>query len=223
MPYGALRAGLRRPSYSSYLRTLSPAPPMEWLEPLLPLLIFAIYFLIQLGKRRGADRRPAPQPSEPASEAAPRVATTRAPTPFEELIRQIQQAAEETQRARQPAPPPPPEPPRPARTLAPRRPPPARPASPEFHAVGGFEHERHGFDPASPFSEEAFQHLARGADVTTHAPGHLDHDPHGLRSPTDSERRAHPLVARLRNSRTAREAFALRAVLGAPRARRRRP
>jgi hypothetical protein len=91
--------------------------------------------------------------------------------------------------------------------------------------VGAFEHERHGFDPSSPFSEEGFEHLSLGGDVTEHAPGHLLHDPHGLHPNAEPPKQPHPLVARLRQPGSARDALALREILDAPRARRpfRRP
>jgi hypothetical protein len=188
---------------------------MDWFESLLPLLIFAIYFLSQLRRARQRAQRAASE--TPAASASPAPPAT--PSPFEELIRQIQEAARESQQPRPAAPaavPPPAPPP------APRLP--ARPlpvAGDEFRDVGAFEHDRHGFGPASPFSEERFEHLARGADVTAHAPGHLDYSPHGTLRPSDPQRQPHPLAARLKRPGTARDAFVLHEVLRTPRARRR--
>jgi hypothetical protein len=223
---------------------------MDWLENLLPFILLFIYFLSRLGRQRNEQARPG-TPDRPAAPSPPQAAPPRAPTPFEELIRQIQLAAEEAKQAQAPpasapssrgasppsgqaaptrrgartqafAPPPgefaPPAP----RALVPVPAPPSRPGTPEFHEPGGFEHDRHGFTLESPFSEEAFEELARGADVSEHAPGHLDYDPHRLARPLETPTRPHPLIARLRRPGAARDAFALREILDAPRSRRRR-
>ena len=82
---------------------------MDWLESLLPFILLFIFFLSRLGRVRGQQRRAA-APGEPLTSAAPQ----RKPTPFEELMRQVQQAAEEARQqqaaAGQPAAPPPPPP-----------------------------------------------------------------------------------------------------------------
>lgn len=179
---------------------------MDWIENLLPFVLLFIYFLSRLGKNRQRQGRAA-APSAPRTEPEAQAA----PTSFEELIRQIQKAAEETRTAQKPTP------------AAPR---PSRPAPPpigsDFRLVGGFEHEEHGFGPENPFSDENFERLPRGLDVTEHAPGHLSYDPHGIpRTPaTPAPKRRHPLAERLRTPGSAREAFALREILDAPRSRR---
>ena len=195
---------------------------MDWLEPFLPFVLLALYFLSWIRKQgRQAQHTEGPSPSVPEA--------PRASTPFEELIRQIQHASEEAKRA---------EAARRAEATRPTSPlaqapgavrsSPApsslrlAPSEPEFHALGAFDHEEHGFGPSSPFSEEAFEHLARGTDVTEHAPGHLLDDAHGLFGaeglPTPAR---HPLVERLRHPDAVRDAFALREILDTPRARRR--
>ena len=198
---------------------------MAWLDTLLPLILLALYFLTQL-RRGDKGKRRTPTPSDPLTTRdveGESDQSASAPTPFELLVRQIQEAAQEAQRAQAPPPPDPAPPPPPARrTLRP----PASVEPREFESLGGFEHERHGFGLDNPFSEEAFERLPRGADVTEHAPGHLDHDPHAprgrRRSPRRPARKGHPLAARLRETGDARDAFALREILDAPLARRRR-
>jgi hypothetical protein len=230
----AAGTGGRRPGYEAvrtvqciFNRPTQTAPAaMEWLEPFIPLIILALYFLSWLRRQSARPQRP---PSAPAPEGP------RAETPFEQLIRQVQQAAEEAKRAeaaertatRAPSEPAPP----PARRTLPKPAPRRLPAAePEFREVGAFEHEAHGFGPSNPFSEEAFEHLPRGADVTEHLPGHLLGGPHGALSSertasstrTAEPTRQHPLVERLRAPDSARDAFALREILDAPLARRRR-
>ena len=194
---------------------------MEWLESLLPLVIFAIYFLSRLRKAaRQPQRQPAPQDPhlvtqtpearEEAADGAPSPPPTERPaTPFEALVQQIQEAAREAARD----------------TMGEPRP---EPPEPEFQPVGAFEHEAHGFGPDNPFSEEAFEQMPRGADIAEHATGHLDYDPHDalpdVTPHTEPTPRAapHPLVARLRRPSTAREAVVLREILDRPRVLRRR-
>lgn len=180
---------------------------MELLESFLPLVIFLLYLLSQVRKaRRNAQTQP--PPIEPADRAEDRAAPRR--TPFEELVRQIQEAAEAEREAATPSP-------RPAPGASPIRP------DPEFRAVGSFEHEQHGFGLENAFSEEAFEQLPRGLDITEHPPGHLDAGPHALRPPTTVKppKEAHPLLATLRHPDSARQAFVLKEIFDAPRSRRR--
>ena len=187
---------------------------MEWLESLLPILIFIVYFLSQFRKRR-----PKTPPPAPNGEFAPAPAAQK-PTPFQELLRQIQEAAEASQRES-----PQPEPvPSPAPSAIPSPSAPSEP-TPDFHPVGGFEHDAHGFGPANPFSEEAFERQPPGAPPPAHAPGHLDYSPHTpLRQPT---RRApastSSIVERLRRPGGLRDALILQAILDRPQPRPSRP
>jgi hypothetical protein len=185
---------------------------VDWIESLLPLLIFAIYLLSQLRSRR--------KPSAPAPEDAVEPAPSRPPTSFEELIRQIQQAAEAKQA--EPARPIP----EPIAVPTPAPVPPARieRVDTEFRPLGGFPHEQHGFDESNPFSEEAFERLPQDPPPPAHAPGHLDYDPHGLRQPpTPVPPPAHAsIIERLRQPGGAQDALVIQAILERPRQRSRR-
>ena len=183
---------------------------MEWLESLLPILIFIVYFLSQFRKRR----RKTPPPV-PNGELAP-ASAERKPTPFQELLRQIQEAAEASQRE---TPQPDPEP---SITLSPS-PAPSLPKS--FQSVGGFDHEAHGFGPESPFSEEAFERQPQGAPSPLHATGHLDYSPHApLRQPSRKPPAStSSIVERLRRPGGLRDALILQAILDRPHQRASRP
>ena len=164
---------------------------MDALADFLPLLFVLVYFL--LGARRRKAHREKQQ--QILDSADPTIATQNAAkqkrsTPFQEFIRQMEEAMQEASGEPVRAAPeaetvsaPPAVPVPEARAL-----PPERPSA--FHAMGSFErelsfeqakrppHEIHSFGPDSPFSEEAFEHLARGLDITEHAPGHLAASPH---------------------------------------------
>ena len=157
---------------------------MPDLIDLLPFLFAAGYVLLRALAGAGKKKQAPPPTALDGSD--------RPLTPFEQLMKQIEEAVEE-QQAEQGAVQLPREtptvrlPPRP--TVAPE-------PEPEFHEVGGFDseigfesegafesaarspHEDHGFGLSSPFSEEAFEQLPRGLDITEHAPGHLDVSPH---------------------------------------------
>jgi Na+-transporting methylmalonyl-CoA/oxaloacetate decarboxylase gamma subunit len=189
---------------------------MEGLESLLPILIFLVYFLSQFRKRRLKTPQPIPN-----GEVAP-APVERKPTPFQELLRQIQEAAEASQRETSR-----PEP-APATTLSPSPtpPPPVLSASaPEFHSVGGFEHDEHGFGSVSPFSEEAFERQPLGAPPPTHASGHLDYSPHAPLRQSTPRRSASTasIVEQLRRSGGLRDALILQAILDRPQRRSSRP
>ena len=207
---------------------------MEWLETLFPLLLLLIYFLAR-ARKRGAKRRAAaaeaPTIQTPASET-PGVQQPKRPTPFQEILRQIQEAAEQAQaekaRAEQQeqasgAPntvvaTPPPEvvlPPAPSLDTL------------DFHKQGGFEHDEHGFGRANPFSEERFEIQPASPPPPAHAPGHLDYDPHEslgrTSAPSIQGRKPHPLVKSLQNSSGLKEALILKEILDPPRSLRRAP
>lgn len=189
---------------------------MEWLESLLPLLLLLIYFMAQV-RKRGA--KPPPVAGE-AHEVEP----PRKRTPFEEIIRQIQEAAADAQADRQGvvpetttvfagAPPP-------------SMPPPARSAdTSEFHGLGGFDHETHGFGAVNPFSEESFEMQAPSPPPPAHERGHLDYSPHStlgdVAEVSGRGRKRHPLVARLRTADGLRNAFIMKEILDRPVSRRR--
>lgn len=189
---------------------------MDWIESLLPFLIFLFYLWSQVRKAR-RKAQPAPTASVERAEAPPPPRAPPRRTPFELLIEQIQAAAEAEREADAP-------------TFPSPRPQPAPTASPlpgaasEFELTGAFEHDRHGFGPENPFSEEAFERLPLGLDITEHPAGHLDAGPHVLRSDQASTG-PHPLVTMLRNPGAARRAVALKEILDGPRSKRpyRRP
>lgn len=147
---------------------------MEALADFLPLVFLVVYFL--LGRKRKQIQQRQKQPTSPET-------GTRPPTPFEEFVRQMEDAMREASGtpATESA-----EPERVQATLQPPRPPALpkkkRPApTPEFHDMGSFvaestfessrtpPHEIHGFGLDEPFSEERFERLARGQDETRHA------------------------------------------------------
>lgn len=117
-------------------------------------LILLLILLAPLLRRLfGKDQKKAPRPKrEPADE---RIASSRAAAddPLAEALRQIREAMAE------------PEPESASSTASPRpfpdrprplAPPPAR--EPEFHGLGAFEHDEHGFGQSNPISEEVFEH-----------------------------------------------------------------
>ena len=212
---------------------------MEWLESLFPLLLLLIYFLVQV-RKRSAKRRAAAAETPAAEIQAPETQTAETPgvqqpkrlTPFQEIIRQIQEAAEQAQTekvlAGQQTPGP-----AIADTVAEIEevvlPPPPAPSleKPDFHDQGRFEHDEHGFGAANPFSEERFEIQPASPPPPAHAPGHLDYDPHealgGISAPSIPGRKPHPLVKRLQSSSGLKEAVILKEILDRPVSRRRAP
>lgn len=97
----------------------------------------------------------------------------------------------------------------------------------EFHEVGEFEHDAHGFGRENPLSEEVFERrpafvTTGGTDpIGTHAPDTVD-----LSTPLEVEKRTlkrgPSLASILRDPQRAREAFILHEVFDRPGGRRRR-
>ena len=91
---------------------------------------------------------------------------------------------------------------------------------PEFHALGGFDresgfesalrtpHQEHGFGLDQPFSEERFERLARGRDITEHA-----HEP---LAPKDTPRKRSRWAETLQHPDTAQDAFVLAQIFDGP-------
>lgn len=154
---------------------------MDALVDFLPLLFLAVYYLLGR-KRKQLQRKRQTAPTAESGEP-------KGPTPFEEFVRQMEEAMreasgeprEEDQRQPEPTPatsaPPSPMPVptrRPLPTLGGRR-------EPEFREMGSFEseatferhrrpaHEAHGYGIDQPFSEERFERMPRGLDETAHA------------------------------------------------------
>ncbi len=187
---------------------------MEWLESLLPLVFLLIYYLA--GAKRRREKRAAQ--AQPVAEGQP---PKKQPTPFEQIIQQIQDAAEQAQNERQPAQPEPPT------AFVDTAPAPLLPsatletATSDFHAVGGFEHDQHGFGTANPFSEESFEQAPPSPAPPPHKPGHLDYDPHagsGTRTLTQIKRRRgpHSAVRRLRQKGGLKEALIMKEIFDRP-------
>ncbi|OZC02730.1 hypothetical protein [Rubricoccus marinus] len=99
----------------------------------------------------------------------------------------------------------------------------------EFHAQGSFgaerdfssaaqtPHEVHGYGLDSPFSEERFERLPRGRDVTEHPPGHLDAGAHGRARPLPRRLSvAGQWRERLRDPKEAQDALVLSEIFGGP-------
>lgn len=159
------------------------------MEDLLPLLLGAAYLVMRAiaASRKKKRQQARPQPVDPQT------GQPAGPTPFEQLLQQIEDAMEEQAEPRRiepepvretdpvPASPVPFEP----VPAAPIETDPARPGS--FDSTDGFAleaqfeqarvapSEARAFTPGNPFSEEAFERLERGLDITEHADGHLDH------------------------------------------------
>lgn len=202
---------------------------MEWLESLFPLLLLLIYLLAQVRKRGAARKAAAETPTvETPTSETPGVQASRKPTPFQEIIRQIQEAAEQAQ-AEQQAPTP-----ATANTVA-EPPEVVRPPQPsalslersDFHEQGGFKHDEHGFGQANPFSEENFENQPASPPPPAHAPGHLDYDPHespwGISAPSITGRKPNPVIKRLQSSSGLKKALILKEILDPPVSRRHAP
>lgn len=195
------------------MKLIRPAP----VEDLLPLLAFAAYWIFRA--MRGSNKKK--RGAQPASSAP---TGQKAPTPFEQLMAQLEQALEEPgdadaadladpverQAERPPAP------------RAAPRPPRAVPAGfdDQGDAIGdyeGFDHEEHGFGQENPYSEEVFEQRPRFAPrPTVEAPAY---DPHGLserRSNAAPRGRAVSWSERLHDPAAAREALVLKTIFEGP-------
>ena len=210
---------------------------MDRLESLLPLLLLLIYFLAQL-RKRSAKRQAAAVETPVAETQAAEIQAAETPdvqqpkrlTPFQEIIRQIQEAAEQAQAekvlAGQQTPGP-----AAADTVAeiqevvlPPQPSALSLERSDFHEQGGFEHDEHGFGAANPFSEERFEKQPASPPPPAHAPGHLDYDPHesqgGTSAPSITGRKPNPVIKRLQRSSGLKEALILKEILDPPVSRR---
>ena len=192
---------------------------MDAIIELLPLLAVAAYYLLR-GRQRAKAKR-VPEPMQKASGRAGR-GGERGPTPFQSFMQQMEEALAEA--AGEPATPPVSER-EPIEVEVERTPmpsplpaPPLRPAAPtpEFRAVAGsfsstnpVDHERHGFGPESPLSEERFE---RGGAPASDA-ARRRYDPHDLR-PAPTARKRPDWHARLRDPQAARDAFVLQTLFG---------
>lgn len=196
---------------------------MDGIE-LLYLLFVGLYFLFGVFRKQNERKRKAAQAS---GEIAPGKA--RAPTPFQEFMEQMEEAIREANGE----PPATPErevvievPETPEAIPSPMPVPTSRPVvaagsrEPEFHAIGGFEresgfegarrspHEEHGFGLDQPFSEERFEQLARGRDITEHA--------HAPLAPLDPPARESKWSAMLQHPESAQDAFVLAQIFDGP-------
>ncbi len=175
------------------------------------LLVFLLIFLVAPLLRRLFESRKRPQPAD--MEASPKPSPEAARDPLAEALRQMREALGEP-----PAP-------------LPQNPPPvtlpARQAEHEFHSLGRFEHDAHGFGRENPASEEVFEQ--RPAFTTRGTTERIRRDALSevdLTTPLEVvavDPSARPDLARqLRDPQRAREAFVLKEILGPPRSRRRR-
>lgn len=205
---------------------------MDGLAELIPLLLVAAYYLLQ-GRRRAAQRRAAQQRQEAPQEPLVTEEETARPgsSPFQQFLEQLEEAMAEA--AGEPGPEaetasapevdrsPPPEiaPPPP---VVPTRLPPAPPRyEPEFRAVEGSfdsatptDHGQHGFGIDNPLSEESFERRP-AFSLSRRGPGRA-YDPHGLGRRPAPPRGApeSDLQTRLRDPKTARDAFVLQTIFG---------
>ena len=196
------------------------------MEDLLPLLLVAAYWAVRALRSRSAKavkRTPEAAGSTPGG--------SQAPTPFEQLMKQLELSLQEPRaegEATDASPDRPPvEPARPVerhaeRDSAPRaapKPPRAVPIGFGDSAVGdfeGFEHEEHGFGAANPYSEETFERRPSFAPRPKRRDA--DYDPHGLRtrSAASPRRGAVSWSERLHDPAAAREALVLKTIFEGP-------
>lgn len=175
------------------------------------LLIFLVIFLAPALSRLFGKKNQKNPPQGVPSELAP---SEQNEDSLGEALRQIREALGEPAQPEKPRPLP--EAPRPvvARQIG------------EFHSLGEFEHEAHGFGRENPLSEEVFEQRpafqTHGTTERIRRKGLGDVDlstPLEVKTLTTSSR---PNFTRLlRTPKRAREAFVLREILDAPRSRRR--
>ena len=209
---------------------------MESFADLLPLLLVGAYYLLRT--MRGAKRQRPPAGAEPTANAPS------APTPFEQLMQQLEDALEEPQRQATPSDAEPVEPARlealpsvgdtdhagtarpverqaerePAMRAAPR-PPRAVPIAFEPPAVfeEAFDHDAHGFGAENPLSEESFE--SRPAFSSRHRPVAPTSGPRGRRAENKAATARRPAsrwAARLHDPAAAREALVLKTIFEGP-------
>lgn len=182
---------------------------------ILLLFLFPIFSRL-FGKKKPQQKRKRPVP---ASERPTRPQPTEMDDPLAEALRQIREALGETE----------PEPKRPQWQTVER----PLEAPSEFHEVGEFEHDEHGFGRSNPISEEVFEErpafremrdtnrLTQGTDRIKQKPlKSVD-----LTTPIEVNRSlgtesTETTANALRDPKRAREAFIMKEVLGPPRSKR---
>ena len=197
---------------------------MDFPVELLYFLFLAVYFVLgalRKSQQRKRQRAPGPAGGDPT--------TIQAPTPFEEFVRQMEESMREASGLpAQPEPEPievgPQDPPLPSPMPVPtRRPVTGLSREPEFRDIGSFAgesvfesertpaHERHSFGLDRPFSEEAFERLERGRDITEHAHPSLAPLP-----PARRPSRAENWRDRLTDPKHAQDALVLKEIFSGP-------
>lgn len=180
---------------------------MDAFAEFLPFLLFLLYAVLQVLRRRKQPEAPPSLPDSDNSAGAPQ----RQPD-LDELARHLE--ALMTGQPLESAPPP--------RKPEPRYDPEFQNSEVAVDESASFQHQRHGFGPENPFSEETFERqpaFARRRRPTDATPVY---DPHGLKRPAPK-----PSVPaarwreRLADPKRAREAFVLQTILERPQDRRR--
>lgn len=177
------------------------------------LLILLLFLFPVLSRLFGKKRPPQHTPSADSPSAAP------PDDPLADALRQIREALGETT----PEPPPPKPPAEPERTVLPPKPAaPAQARVPEFHGLGAYEHDEHGFGRSNPLSEETFERMPQpqrhdGTDRIDQRPlKNVD-----LTTPIEVKKvvptTRSSLAEALQDPARAREAFVMYEVLGPPR------
>ena len=112
------------------------------------IIILLILFAPLLRRLFGKKQRPTPPPTGKGIGQQPSLAPPDG-DPLAEALRQIREALAEQEPA----------------SVAPPKASPPKPApaklEPEFHALGSFEHDEHGFGASNPISEELFERRDR--------------------------------------------------------------
>lgn len=187
-------------------------------------LILLLFLFPVLSRLFGGKKKPTPQRTRPVRRPdGPSQQRPDAGDPLADALRQIREALGETEP--EPASPTP-EPPRPL----PERPRPVLPEpvrEPEFHELGAYEHEEHGFGRSNPLSEEVFER--KPAFQKRGATDRIEQKPLkqvDLTTPIEVKKVAgtssQTAADVLRDPARAREAFIMKEVLGPPRSRSRR-
>ncbi len=176
------------------------------------LLILLVPVLRRLFGKKQPKRGPAPQGVDLPSAAGE--------DPLAEALRQIRKALGEPEPTPVPSVSSKPLPAQP-RPLFPR---PVR--EPEFHSLGAFEHDEHGFGKSNPLSEETFERGAPSAK-TGRAAKRIKPKPleeidltAPIKVKEDGESSRSHLTRMLKDPARARDAFVLQEVFGPPRSRR---
>lgn len=177
---------------------------MDVLAEFLPFLLLILYAVLRALRGRNRPQQPAPQPD---TEGSPQRQTD-----LDELARHLEALMTGVPVDEKLTPPPPPEP----------------RYEPEFHNAevavdesASFQHQRHGFGPENPLSEETFER--QPAFVRVPRPRDTPaFDPHQLkRRAPQPPAPASRWRTRLADPQRAREAFVLKTILERPSKRRR--